>query len=275
VLWQRKSGDEMSAETACRLCGGATEVHFTELVLRKYSCRYLLCADCRSLQTEQPYWLEEAYSGGSIADSDTGVFLRAINNLAVLCLSAWLLRVPKRAKVLDFGGGNGLLCRMLRDIGFDARLSDRYANNEIARGFNDLGEIPNIVCSFEVAEHFPDPCAGMAEILGRGAPIAIVGTEIYREQAKDWWYISPHSGQHVFFYSHAGMRILAGQHGYFYERVGSMHFFLKRPLSRMRSSLLWRALSPRVLRWVRAYLMLSLHSRHAEEDSRRAMLAGR
>jgi len=181
--------------------------------------------------------------------------------------------MPERSRVLDYGGGNGLLCRMLRDIGFDARVSDRYARNEIARGFNDLGETPDIICSFEVAEHFPDPRAGMSEILGRGAAVAVVGTEIYRGQGKDWWYISPQSGQHVFFYSHYGMKILADQHGYIYERVGSMHFFLKRPLSRLKSSLLWRALAPRVIRWVRAYLMLRLSNRFANADSQGALLS--
>ncbi len=115
----------MGVDDRCRLCGGETKVHFTDLILRKYTCRYLLCSACGSLQTEQPYWLEEAYGTGSIADADSGVFLRSINSLCVIFLSAWLLRMPKRARVLDFGGGNGLLCRMLRDVGFDARLTDQ------------------------------------------------------------------------------------------------------------------------------------------------------
>lgn len=270
-----RNGDLMSEDNRCRLCGGGTRIHFTELVLQKYSCQYMSCDVCSSLQTEQPYWLEEAYGGGSIADSDAGVFLRGMNNLCVLYLSAWLLRMPKRARILDFGGGNGLLCRMLRDVGFDARLSDRYARNEIARGFDDTGETPDIVCSFEVAEHFPDPAAGMAKILGREATIAIVGTETYRGQGKDWWYISPHTGQHVFFYSSKGMKILATRFRYVYERVGSLHFFLRKPLGQAQSSLLWRALSPGALRWVRAYLALRLNNRFADADSRTALLSGR
>jgi hypothetical protein len=269
------SGDLMNADTKCRLCGAETKVHFTDVVLRKYACQYLLCDSCGSLQTERPYWLEEAYSSGSIADSDTGVFLRGMDNLCVLYISAWLLGMPKRAQVLDFGGGNGLLCRMLRDVGFDARLSDQYARNEIARGFDDLGATPDILCSFEVAEHFPDPSVGMAAILGRGANVCLIGTETYRGQDKNWWYISPQSGQHVFFYSPAGMQILADRHGYVYERVGSKHFFLKRPLRRSQSALLWRALSPQVLRWVRAYLMLRLSNRFANADNATALLAGR
>jgi hypothetical protein len=258
----------------CRLCHGTTHVHFTGQVLNKYHCRYLLCEACGSLQAQEPYWLEEAYSSNSIAHSDTGVFLRGINNLSLIYVASLILRMPKRSRVLDFGGGTGLLCRMLRDIGFDARLSDQYARNEIARGFDDRGEQPDIMCSFEVAEHFPDPRAGMAAILGRNAAVCIVGTEIYRGQGKDWWYVSPLSGQHVFFYSNAGMQILADQYGYVYERVGSMHFFLKIPLTRWQSSLLWRMVSRGVLRWVRTYLMLRLSHRFAEADNLMALSSG-
>ncbi len=261
----------MSEGDRCRLCGGATRLQFTDRVLRKYDCRYLLCDDCGSLQTEPPFWLEEAYGTGSIADADSGVFLRGMNNLCVLYVASRLLGISRPARILDYGGGNGLLCRMLRDIGFDARLSDRYARNEIARGFDDLGDTPDIICSFEVAEHFPDPRVGMAAILGRGATAAVVGTEVYRGQGRDWWYISPHSGQHVFFYSHNGMKILADQHDYIYERVGSLHFFLKRPLNRIQSSLLWRLMSPRILRWVRGWLMLRLTNRFANADSDAAL----
>ena len=264
----------MNEDNKCRLCGGATQAKFTNTVLKKYQCKYILCNICGSLQTEWPHWLDESYKGGNIADSDTGVFLRSINNLSIIYLVSRLLRMPARASVLDFGGGNGLLCRMLRDFGFDARVSDRYARNEIARGFDDLGKMPDIMCSFEVAEHFAEPRVGMGEILGRGAATCIVGTVTYRGQGKDWWYLSPHSGQHVFFYSPAGMQILADQHGYIYERVGDLHFFLKRPLRRWQSSLLWRGLSPSTLRWVRTYLVLRLSNRFAEADSQTALQVG-
>jgi hypothetical protein len=154
----------LSDVTCCRLCLGETRIHFTDRVLQKYDVDYQICGRCHSLQTEEPYWLDEAYGSGSLADSDTGGFMRCINNLCVLHVTSWVLRLRPRAKVVDFGGGTGLLCRMLRDFGFDARVSDRYAPNEIARGFDDQGDKPEIICSFEVAEHFANPQVGMAEI---------------------------------------------------------------------------------------------------------------
>lgn len=269
------------ARSHCRLCGGATHVHFAGRVLDRYSCRYLLCEACGSLQTEPPYWLDEAYAGGHLAAIDTGPVLRCQNNLAVVAVSVRLLGLPRRARIVDFGGGDGLLCRMLRDIGLDARVSDRHAANTLARGFDDAGQDggqggrgqPDMVCAFEVAEHFADPSAGMAEILDRGAAVCLVGTETYRGQGADWWYIAPITGQHVFFYSPAGMAILAARHGYRYERIGGYHLFVRTPPVRWRGALLWRLLSDRWRPWARAWLALRLSGRFAEADAR-AMLAG-
>jgi len=272
---------------ACRLCGGATRTAFTGQVLRKYPCRYLLCAACGSLQTEPPHWLAEAYRDGHLVQSDTGVVWRCTQALGIVYLAARLLGLPRRARVLDFGGGSGLLCRMLRDIGFDARVSDRHAGNELARGFDDPGPAhsgpddpgsaeagfaPDMVCAFEVAEHFAAPRTDMAGILGRGAAVCVVGTLTYRGEGSDWWYLNPLEGQHVFFYSPAGMQVLAARHGYLYERVTNLHFFLRRPLGRVQSALFWRGMTPAAQRLVRTWLALRQNARFTDADQR-AMLA--
>jgi hypothetical protein len=192
--------------------------------------------------------------------------MRCANNLAVVLMSAKILGLPKKANVLDYGGGVGLLCRMLRDIGFDARVFDKYATNELASGFDDLGATPDLICSFEVAEHFADPRSDMAEILGRGAQLCIVGTETYKGQGADWWYISPLSGQHIFFYSENAMGYLATKHNYHYERIGNIHYFSRAPISRIRGGLLWRVLAESRLRFVRAYIGFTLSNRFAAAD---------
>jgi Methyltransferase domain len=261
----------MSDAFPCRLCGGATRTQFTLQVLGAHPCRYLVCDACGSLQTEPPYWLAEAYRDSHLTALDTGVFWRCNESLGIVWLTARLLRLPRRARVVDYGGGSGLLCRMLRDIGFDARVSDRYARNDIARGFDDLGETPDIMCAFEVAEHFAEPRQGMGEILGRGAAACIVGTETYRGQGRDWWYLGPSHGQHVVFYSPAGMQMLAEAHGYAYARVTNLHFFFRRPLSRWQSSLLWRGMAPGAQRLVRTWLALGMTRRYADADNRAAV----
>lgn len=60
----------------CRLCGGKAQAHFVAMVLKKYQVKFYLCDDCDSMQTEEPFWLSEAYSDGR-RSLDTGAVHRA------------------------------------------------------------------------------------------------------------------------------------------------------------------------------------------------------
>ena len=48
------------SDSNCRLCYGDLLYKFTEKVLSKYQVRYFECQNCKSPQTENPYWLEES-----------------------------------------------------------------------------------------------------------------------------------------------------------------------------------------------------------------------
>src|ERR1700747_1648827 len=126
--------DQLTAPTErCRLCGGAVVKQFTLTVLGRHDVSYWLCPQCHSLQTETPYWLAEAYAS-SLAASDVGAVHRClVCRAAVWAVLKWVRLKPTR--ILDFGGGSGLLCRLMRDIGFDAWTYDRYGTSEYAQGF--------------------------------------------------------------------------------------------------------------------------------------------
>ena len=49
------------SDEVCRLCRGDLVPKFNGLVLHKYEVRYLECDRCGSLQTESPFWLDDAY----------------------------------------------------------------------------------------------------------------------------------------------------------------------------------------------------------------------
>ena len=61
--------------TKCRLCSNNSKCIFTTKVLKKYDVKYYFCSKCQFLQTEEPYWLEEAYSS-VICAADTGSVAR-------------------------------------------------------------------------------------------------------------------------------------------------------------------------------------------------------
>ena len=90
----------------CRLCGGHTKKLYHAKLLMKYDVAYFRCEDCGSLQTEEPYWLEEAYSKGNLISADTGAAARNLNCQAIVYVVARVLGMPRDGSVLDFGGGN-------------------------------------------------------------------------------------------------------------------------------------------------------------------------
>lgn len=251
----------------CRLCDGVTHEVFRAKILGKYDISYERCASCASLQTETPYWLGEAYKTHNLGLSDTGAAARVVDCQAIVWSVARILGLPKRASVLDFGGGNGLLCRLLRDRGFDARVADAYAENDFARAFEDDGSTYDISCAIEVAEHLTNPKTEMHMILGRSRQLCIIGTETYSNQGPDWWYFAKEIGQHVFFYSQTGMEKVGAAYGFNYIRVENWHLFLRRAFTECEKLLLGFFLSHRRRRLVRAYLGYSLSYCRAMEDS--------
>jgi len=49
----------------CNICTKEANKIFNSVILKKYNINYYYCANCGFLQTEEPYWLNEAY-GDSI-----------------------------------------------------------------------------------------------------------------------------------------------------------------------------------------------------------------
>lgn len=195
----------------CRLCGGNTREEFQLLLLNKYNIAYYKCTDCASLQTEVPFWLNEAYTS-NLTHLDTGAAQRNLNNLAASFAVSKLLKFNN---VLDYGGGDGLLCRLLRDHGINCYSVDKYARPTYAAAFtNPNFEHPDLLLSFEVLEHFPNPSTDLEDLFSFNPKAIFVSTLLYSGEGPDWWYLAPETGQHIFFYSEAGIKYLAERYGY-------------------------------------------------------------
>ena len=191
----------------CRLCNSENLQHsFTAIVLGKLKVKYFKCQKCKSLQTERPYWLDEAYSQ-SLSSLDTGAAQRNIRNL-IRCLT--LIKITNSNDVVDIGGGDGLLCRLLRDYGINCYVIDKYAAPTYAQGFTEPNFfVPKIVLAFEVIEHFVSPREELENIFCKNPDYVLLSTVLYKNQDKNWWYLAGSSGQHVFFYSASAMEIIA------------------------------------------------------------------
>jgi hypothetical protein len=205
----------------CRLCNGEVRLQFSIPVLERHAVEYSSCLFCGSLQTEPPYWLKDAYQH-NLAILDTGAAQRNLANLSAAVVVARLLGARD---LVDFGGGDGLLCRLLRDHGLNCFVEDKYAKASYALGFTRPDfEKPELLLAFEVLEHFENPQRDL-QTLFQSKPRALLASTVpYDTQGSDWWYLTPETGQHVFFYSRAAMRLIAERWGF--DVVGQGYYWL-------------------------------------------------
>lgn len=226
----------MSELVKCRICLSSTDFLFSKNILGKYKVNYYQCAQCRFLQTEDPNWLEEAYNSGAISALDTGVLYR---NLTLRHKTKHILNKLftdfNDFYALDYGGGEGIFVRMMRDLGYNFYRHDLYAENLYARYF-DLKDVPkgtrfNILTAFEVFEHLSDPLIEIKKMI-EFSDVLLFSTELQpttkNEILQDWWYLVPETGQHVSFYNEASLRKIADLLELkFYTDNSSIHVFSK------------------------------------------------
>lgn len=219
----------------CRICGDPSEKIFQSKVLLKHAVDYYQCVRCRFIQTEEPFWLDEAYAE-SITLEDTGLVER--NTLFTKRTTMILFYLfKKNERYLDYGGGYGLFVRMMRDIGFDFYWNDPYTKNLFARGFESSiagGVKYGAITSFECFEHFRDPRAEIDKLLTVSDSI-IFSTEIFPDKAPlpdkwDYYYFS--HGQHISLYSIKTLQWIAQEKSlYLCSNGKSFHLLSKKKIN--------------------------------------------
>jgi hypothetical protein len=170
------------------------------------------------LQTESPYWLEEAYTN-PIVSADTGILERnnkLARNAAVLIYFLY----NRHGRFVDFAGGYGIFTRLMRDIGFDYYWCDAYAKNIFAQGF-EYQETQNpieLVTAFECFEHFANPLVELEKMLAI-TPNILCTTDLLPSPIPSpdvWWYYALSTGQHISFYSTKTFLYLAQKYNLFF-----------------------------------------------------------
>lgn len=247
-------GTPCKATVECRLCAGALHKTFNQTILQKYEVEYFRCEACHSLQTEPPYWLDEAYGDKNLSSLDTGAAQRNIHNLAASWAIAKLFGVTH---AMDIGGGDGLLCRLLRDYEINCYVNDKYASPVYAQGFTVADyTTPDMVLGFEVLEHFATPAGDIEAIFKYQSRVILLSTEIYTEQQRDWWYLVPDSGQHIFFYSRRSLELLAEKYNYVVIVSGGFILFVRSDVSAIKKVFAKLLLKARVCRLLKALVVL-------------------
>ncbi len=199
----------------CRVCNGISLPFASATIMSKYEIEYFRCRDCDFIQTEAPYWLDEAYDS-AIVSTDIGLvgrnerFARIVNRILKFVF-------PHCEKHVDYGGGYGMFTRMMRDRGHQFSHFDPYCENLFARGFDTKpGEARfDVLTAFEVFEHMADPQSDIKQ-LDEMADHWFVSTMIVPEPAPmpdQWWYYVLDGGQHISLWSKRALQSVASQFG--------------------------------------------------------------
>jgi hypothetical protein len=230
----------------CKICKSKIQKIFDAKIISKYKIDYFYCQNCGFLQTEEPYWLDEAYKD-PITLTDTGYIQRNIY-LSKITTILLLMFFDYKKKFLDYGGGYGVFVRLMRDIGFDFYWDDKYTQNLFARGFeyNETikNEIEAITC-FEVFEHLVNPIEEIENMLSISKNI-IFTTELLPNpipKPQEWWYYTLESGQHISFYSKKTMKYLERKYNLNYVNYKNIHLLTEKKVNK--SILLLSVLSQR------------------------------
>ena len=92
----------------CLICNHEIKKIFNTDVLNKYKVDYFQCLNCNFIQTEKPYWLDEAYSD-AITKLDIGIIYRNINFVVFFIIKYSLIFdvfivSPKMTILIDYYG---------------------------------------------------------------------------------------------------------------------------------------------------------------------------
>jgi hypothetical protein len=216
-----------------RITGGSTTALFQATVLDRLTVTYYRCDQTGYIQTEDPYWLQEAYRS-AITALDVGILQRNLEK--VVAAKEIIKRIdPQMQRFLDFGGGYGIFVRLMRDSGYAFELYDPHCQNLFAVGhcveqLTDYESEPlDMLTAWEVLEHVKDPYETIPRLL-RSARHVLFSTVLvpdpYPRSHTDWWYFTPETGQHIAFYTKASLQYIASKLGVYFYTDGTANHLL-------------------------------------------------
>lgn len=217
----------------CKVCNKESEVWSSGRILNKYEINYFKCTNCGFVQTEEPYWLEEAYKV-PINFSDVGYVKR---NIVLSKFTSKLIdkNFKKLGKFLDYGSGYGLFVRLMRDMGYNFYWDDKYCENLFAIGFEaDENSKYELLTAFELFEHLDQPIAEFEKMLSLSDSILLSTYLIPENYPKpgEWWYYGDEHGQHISLYSYKTLKFLASKFKLnLISNNKNLHIFSKRKIN--------------------------------------------
>jgi SAM-dependent methyltransferase len=246
-----KKEKEFESLLYCQVCGGASSL--LDVVDFNKSCEeargtfleragipvyYALCGNCGfcfapEIMTWQLSAFEEKiYNDEYVRVDPDYVEARPRANAAYL-ISMFGER-GQTFRHLDYGGGDGLLVKLLKDSNWQSASYDPFVNKDIS--IREIGKF-DLITAFEVFEHVPNVQELMSNLCSLLAPGGIIlfstllsDGNIHSGQKINWWYASPRNG-HISLFSKKSLTTLAEKSGFNFASfsIGFHVFFTQVP----------------------------------------------
>lgn len=228
----------------CRCCGASCEF-FSKAKVLSYDGVYYRCRRCLSVQIDNPTWIVQSHSR-AISALDTGLVSRCVSASKIISTFLYFEGKPNSVGI-DWGGGTGLLTRLMRDLGYKMSNYDKYSDGYLAEGFQatleDFNHPTTFITSIECFEHLEDPLTYFWEATKK-TEYFFFTTEIIPfptpdPAASEWWYFLPETGQHITFLSAQGLIIMKEKLEFKnYLRIGTLHVFSRAPIKKRTKNIL-------------------------------------
>lgn len=198
----------MESQELCAVCFGSTKFLFSYEVRGEHQASLHECLTCRFTYIANPHWLDDSFSS-ELNDLDIGSVDRC---LVLADFVEVLIRSLKSSKsrFLDWGGGYGLLSRIMRDRGLDFVSHDIYTRPlfvELSSNLNS--ETFELITMSEVALHLVNPVPVFTKIMESTDVLVFTAVIAPTVIPNDWWYLMPDTGQHVAIYHEETLQALA------------------------------------------------------------------
>lgn len=199
----------MMDKVKCVICEGTTEIKLHVDIHDWQKQPLFQCRACSFYFFHQPDWLPQSFSA-ELNELDLGSVARC--SFVADFMAAIFSSDRENTRVLDWGGGDGLLTRLLRERGFDCVWYDpfvqpRFVGDAIYEGDSPVG----VTVASEVFLHLTDPLRALRSLLAISDIVVVTAVVPPKQVNPNWWYLMPETGQHVSFFPITALKELANR----------------------------------------------------------------
>lgn len=215
----------------CLICENISSKLFDVWLQNSFSADLYECKNCFFKFYPGQNWIQNSFSK-RLNHLDVGAVDRTLiisEILTEICNSLGI----KNDICLDYGGGYGLLTRIMRDKGFNWKNYDPYTEGIFSENHNcSLENNFALISLIEVCLHFEDPVNDFFQIIKHANTLIFTASIPKKPFDSNSSIVTKESGQHIAIYSLDSLKIIANKIGcHFYSDKKFIHIFTRKKLS--------------------------------------------